>query len=77
MEEYSELIHLSLLISYKNTMWGTSCLYFISRGMFPLFFPVLQGTRQEGAEYKLLPGGPSNDAKNMIKDFAEPEVSIL
>ena len=41
------------------------------------FIPVLQGTRQEGAEYKLLPGGPSNDTKNVIKDFAEPEVSIL
>ncbi|GFS44916.1 sulfite exporter TauE/SafE family protein [Actinidia rufa] len=44
--------------------------------MFPLFFPVLQGTRQEGAEYKLLPGGPSNDAKNVIKDFAEPEIPV-
>ncbi|XP_057505175.1 sulfite exporter TauE/SafE family protein 3-like isoform X1 [Actinidia eriantha] len=34
-------------------------------------------TRQEGAEYKLLPGGPSNDTKNVIKDFAEPEVSVI
>ncbi|KAL6985403.1 hypothetical protein U1Q18_018778 [Sarracenia purpurea var. burkii] len=35
------------------------------------------GNDQEEAEYKLLPGGPSNDTQTETKDFSEPEVSIV
>ncbi|GFS35409.1 sulfite exporter TauE/SafE family protein [Actinidia rufa] len=41
-----------------------------------LLIILFVGTRQEGAEYKLLPGGPSNDTKNVITDFAEPEIPV-
>ncbi|XP_057467648.1 sulfite exporter TauE/SafE family protein 3-like [Actinidia eriantha] len=36
-----------------------------------------QGNDQEGEEYKLLPGGPSNDTEKEIKDNSEKEVSII
>ncbi|PSS01184.1 Dermorphin like [Actinidia chinensis var. chinensis] len=35
------------------------------------------GNDQEGEEYKLLPGGPSNDTEKEIKDNSEKEVSII
>ena len=36
-----------------------------------------QGNDQEGEEYKLLPGGPSNDTEKEIKDNSEKEVTIF
>lgn len=37
-------------------------------------FPVISANGQEGAEYKPLPGGPSNDTQKETKDS---EASIL